>query len=61
MTRDGDGETDRIYYDLSIDLKKSYIKINDELWWTGTFPEECGEDDDYDFTINTKDIKLPKF
>lgn len=26
-----------------IDLKESYIKINGEMWWHGTFPEECSE------------------
>ena len=28
-----------------IDLKESYIKINNEIWWRGTFPEECSEEE----------------
>lgn len=32
----------------SIDLKQSYIKINDELWWSGA---EIVTPDDYDFSI----------
>lgn len=34
----------------SIDLKKSYIKINGEEWWRGTRNVVDGTADDYDFT-----------
>ena len=50
------GDAWKCSWNGSIDLNKSYIKINDELWWIGTVIEtQQSSQSDYDFY---KDVEI---
>lgn len=49
-----DSQNNRWNFTGSIDLKESYIKVNDEYWWQGvTYPVIDGTEQDYDFYIDS--------
>ena len=45
-------------FDGSVDLKESYMIVNNKLWWTGMEVSSATQDS-YDLAVNTKESPLP--